>query len=400
MASIKVKFRPSSNKEKNGMIFYQIIHSRKVRQIRSNMKISSHEWDTKNGTILIRTCNTERKLYLQNVQRAIASEVARYKSIISTLETKGREYTVNDIVMLKGNLNGKNSFFSFMRQMIGLQAELGNYRQCEIYNTAYNSLMRYTEGRDILFSEFNSRFIMSYEAYLKERVSKNTSSFYMRNLRSVYNRAVEEGVTEQKYPFKHVYTGVEKTVKRAVSLHVIRKLKETDLSGRPDLAFARDMFLFSFYTRGMAFIDMAYLKKHDLQCGKLIYARRKTKQKLYVKWEKCMQDIVKRYSNPKSPYMLPILIRDGILERNDYRNMSCKINERLRVVSEIIGLTTPLTMYVARHTWASIAKSKNIPLSIISEGMGHDSELTTRIYLASLDTNAVDKANSLILNLL
>lgn len=57
----------------------------------------------------------------------------------------------------------------------------------------------------------------------------------------------------------------------------------------------------------------------------------------------------------------------------------------------------PLTMHCARHCWASIAKSKNIPLSVISEGMGHDSEETTRIYLASLDTNVVDKANSLIL---
>ena len=57
----------------------------------------------------------------------------------------------------------------------------------------------------------------------------------------------------------------------------------------------------------------------------------------------------------------------------------------------------PLTMHVARHCWASVAKSKNIPLSVISEGMGHDSEETTRIYLASLDTSVVDKANSLIL---
>lgn len=134
-----------------------------------------------------------------------------------------------------------------------------------------------------------------------------------------------------------------------------------------------------------------------MQCGKLVYARRKTKQKLFMRWERCMQDIVRRYSNPDTPYMLPILTRGKIFERNDYRNMSGKINERLRVVSDIIGLSTPLTMYVARHTWASIAKSKNIPLSIISEGMGHDSELTTRIYLASLDTSAVDRANSIIL---
>lgn len=53
--------------------------------------------------------------------------------------------------------------------------------------------------------------------------------------------------------------------------------------------------------------------------------------------------------------------------------------------------------YISRHAWASIAKSKNIPVSTISEAMGHDSETTTHIYLASLDTSVVDKANSLIL---
>lgn len=111
-----------------------------------------------------------------------------------------------------------------------------------------------------------------------------------------------------------------------------------------------------------------------------------------------MQDIVKRYFNPGTPYMLPILFRAGDKERNDYRNMSHKINGYLRMVSAMIGLDVPLTMYVARHAWASIAKSKNIPLSVISEGMGHDSEATTRIYLATLDTQAVDRANNIIIN--
>lgn len=60
-------------------------------------------------------------------------------------------------------------------------------------------------------------------------------------------------------------------------------------------------------------------------------------------------------------------------------------------------MSAPLTLYVARHAWASIARSKNVPISVISEGMGHDSESTTRIYLASLDTVAVDKANRMII---
>lgn len=224
----------------------------------------------------------------------------------------------------------------------------------------------------------------------------NTTSFYMRILRAVYNRAVEKGLTEQRYPFRHVYTGVEKTIKRAVSVKVIKKLKELDLSMKPSLDFARDMFLFSFYTRGMSFVDMAYLRKIDLQNGILTYRRRKTGQQLTIKWEKCMEEIICKYSSNKTDYLLPIIkVQDN--ERKQYDNALHLVNYRLKDLSKILKLQRPLTLYVARHSWASAAKAKNIPLSVICEGMGHESEKTTQIYLASLETSVVDKANKVIL---
>ena len=236
-----------------------------------------------------------------------------------------------------------------------------------------------------------------YEASLKSRnVVMNTVSFYNRILRAVYNRAVEKGMTSQRYPFRHVYTGIDKTVKRAVSIKVIRRIKELDLSSNPSLDFARNMFLFSFYTRGMSFIDMAYLKKTDLQNGILTYRRRKTGQMLFIRWEKSMQEIIDKYPVTGNVYLLPI-IKKETNERLVYRNALRLVNNKLKDISKLIGLQSRLTMYVARHSWASIAKSQNIPLSVISEGMGHDSETTTRIYLASLDNSMIDNANKLIL---
>jgi integrase len=170
-----------------------------------------------------------------------------------------------------------------------------------------------------------------------------------------------------------------------------------DLSSEPKLEFARDMFLFSFYTRGMSFIDMAYLKKRDLNGGVLAYRRRKTGQQLFIKWEQVMQDIVKKYEIEHSVFLLPIIRTGMSTERNQYLAAAHTVNRCLKDIGELIGLSLPLTTYVARHAWASIAKSKNIPLSVISEGMGHDSEKTTRIYLASLDSVAIDRANHLIL---
>ena len=161
--------------------------------------------------------------------------------------------------------------------------------------------------------------------------------------------------------------------------------------------YARDIFMFSFYTRGMSFIDMAFLKKKDLQNGILSYRRHKTNQQLFIKWEKPMQELINKYDTSGTPYLLPVIKSCDKDERRQYKSEAHRVNRNLKKIGRQLGLVIPLTTYVARHGWASIAKSKNIPVSVISEAMGHDSEKTTLIYLASLDTSAIDKANSLIL---
>ena len=142
---------------------------------------------------------------------------------------------------------------------------------------------------------------------------------------------------------------------------------------------------------------MAFLKKKDLQNGILTYRRQKTGQQLFIKWEEPMRKIIDKYDTSKTPYLLPIIRNMDAEKRRQYKNAAHLINDKLKKLGGQLRLSIPLTSYVARHAWASIAKSKNIPLSTISEAMGHDSENTTRIYLASLDTSVVDKANSLIL---
>lgn len=288
---------------------------------------------------------------------------------------------------------------SYSRYLIGQLRQIGKLRTVERYSITMNSFQRFLgEGKEVPLRKLDFTMVMKYEMFLKNTgICPNTSSFYMRNLRAIYNRAVDEGVTEQHHPFKHVYTGVDKTVKRAVPLKTIRQIRDLDLSASPLMDWARDLFLFSFYTRGMSFIDMSFLKKKDLQNGVLSYRRKKTGQQLFVKWEKPMQEIVGKYDMTDTPYLLPIIKSNGIDEWRQYVNSVHLVNVKLKKIGERLGLSIPLTTYVARHGWASIAKNKNIPVSIISEAMGHDSEKTTRIYLASLDTSVIDKANNLIL---
>lgn len=238
-----------------------------------------------------------------------------------------------------------------------------------------------------------------YQIYLKMRgLTLNSVSFYMRILRAAYNQAVSAGLIDQRMPFRSVYTGIGKTVKRAVPIAVMRKIKRLDLSGLPALDYARDMFLMSFYLRGMSFVDMAYLRKSDLAGGYVSYRRRKTGQSLIIKWTREMKTIAGKYPVNVSDYLLPILRGNSVCERSTYRNAAYRINKSLKKIGIMLGIDIPLTMYVARHSWASAAKAKGVPLSIISQGMGHDSEATTRIYLASLDTSLIDKANAAIIS--
>lgn len=399
MASIKVKYRPSTASGKEGSIYYQIIHGRIVRQIKTEYRLFDTEWNKGISSVRIMPeIGESRKNYLREVAEHIDWGTRRLKAIVAQCDKQGG-YSADSIVEKFNRQVGEQSLFSFMQGIIGQLKQLGKVRTSETYTAALASFMKFREGQDILLCEIDSNTMMLYEAWLKSKgVCPNTTSFYMRILRAVYNRAVEKELTEQKYPFKHVYTGIGKTVKRAIPLKTIKHIKELDLTLKPHLDYARDMFLFSFYTRGMSFIDMAYLKKSDLKNGTITYRRRKTGQQLTIKWEKCMEDIIAKYgTNTATHYLLPIITNPCFDERTQYRNAICRINVALKEVARLAGLHIPLTMHVARHCWASVAKSKNIPLSVISEGMGHDSEETTRIYLASLDTSVVDKANSLIL---
>lgn len=397
MTSIKVKFRPSTVEGKEGGLYFQIIHNRVIRQLNTDYKVFAHEWNTKEESIV---ANGNRTNILYSIKERLEWDIARLEKVIRQLETERWRYTADDVITAFQRTTKEASLFSFMHGVIAQLKQLGRVRTSETYTATLKSFMAFRDEQDIPLDGITSDLMLLYEAHLKARgVRMNTISFYMRILRAVYNRAVEKGLTPQRNPFRHVYTGVDKTTKRAIPIKTVKTLKELDLSMKPSTDFARDMFMFSFYTRGMSFVDMAYLKKTDLQYGILTYQRRKTGQQLTIKWEKCMAEIVAKYPDNKTDYLLPIIKEKGN-ERKQYDNALHLVNYRLKKLSDMLKLQRPLTMYVARHSWASAAKAKNVPLSVISEGMGHDSEATTQIYLASLETSVVDRANKMILGLL
>lgn len=397
MASIKVKFRPSADKASEGCIYYQITHERRVRQFAPGYLIYSSEWDKRRAQVADGH-SAERKQLTRSIRESIHSDITRLKKICRKLDCSELPYTTDDIIDEFRLYKSTYSLFNYMKVIIGELNVKGKTRTAETYTSALNSFTKFRQGKDIMLDSLRSETIELYEAWLQHRgVVPNTTSFYMRILRAAYNRAVEKGVIENSYPFRHVYTGVDKTVKRALPLKLIKKIKSLNLEQTPRLDFARDIFMMSFYLRGMSFIDMAFLKKTDLSNGHITYRRRKTGRLLSIAWTNEMQTITDKYCDNSTGYLLPIIKSLHSNEHYAYRNSSYNINRNLKEIAEMAGITIPLTLYVARHSWASAARDKGIAVSIISEGMGHSSEAITNIYLASIDTSVIDRANSIIL---
>ena len=296
--------------------------------------------------------------------------------------------------------NDKYKLFPFMNSVIKELSKNGHSRTAETYYSTLRSFKKFRKDKDILMQDISRTLIEEYEKFLHdEGVTMNSSSFYMRILRAVYNRAVDRELIFDARPFRHVYTGVDKTMKRAIPIEEIKMIKEMMID-KKSKSFARDMFMFSFFTRGMSFVDMAFLKKSDIKFGFLTYRRKKTGQLLSIKWEKCMQKIVENNPSSDHIYLLPIVDSTKEKQRTQYRSRQRAINNNLKKIAEELNLDCNLTMYVARHSWASAALEMEVPIEVISDGMGHTSEKTTRIYLRSIDTRRVDVANEKIISAL
>ncbi len=397
MATVKLKFRPSMVAGRPGTIVYLITHRRTVRQITTEYKVFSDEWDEKQSRLVI-IHKYGRAEIVRTISRRIHRDVERLNSIIDNLDRKSYEYSSDDIISEFKNTDNAKTLFGFMEDVIGRLYQLEHIGTAKNYHAALGSFKRFRGDEDITLEAIDQIMMEDYQEYLKSTgLSSNSISFYMRILRAVYNRAVEQELTKDCKPFRMVFTGTEKTLKRAISINDIKRIKNLDLSLKPNIEFARDIFLFLFFCRGMSFIDAAFLRKTDVRNGVLTYRRHKTNQVLRIKIINPIKELIDRYSDKSSPYLLPIIDCSAADERKQYETALRRINNTLKIIADMVKLPVTLTTYVSRHSWATIAKSKNVPVNIISDALGHESIATTQIYLASIDASVIDRVNELII---
>lgn len=308
----------------------------------------------------------------------------------------------------------RTTFGAFLNRETQHQRLNGHISLANNFTSAGNSFTRFLktkDKKDISLMNMTLHLVSDYEAWLQScGLCRNTTSFYIRALQSVYHKAVHLGLTEDTRPFAQAYRGVARTVKRAIDASEVCQLSMLDIRSaliskgiygigkrldnmQRQLEFARDIFIFCFCARGLTFVDLAHMRKSDISGNMLVYVRRKTKQRIEVKVEPMMQAIIDRYPSD-TDYLLPILTKTGNMEAvyQQYRYALGRYNASLEILGNMLG-GLKLTSYVSRHSWASAARQQNVPLSVISQSMGHDSEKTTEIYLKSLECNVINKTN-------
>ena len=397
--SIHVKFRASSVDGKEGTLYYCLTHQRAVRCMSTAYHVYPDEWNEKKSCIIIKG-QTGREAKLRLIQLKVNWEICRMQRIIHEREAEAIAYTIDEMADIFRNLPPCQSVFTFVEAQIAKKEKMQRFGTRNNYLHAYRRFCEFRCGVDLTFGQMTADMLEQYEAWLRNRgLRQNSIANYLRTLRALYHKAIEQHLTTDHDIFRHVQTSSVQTQKRAITIQDLRKIEKLALPESSFLALARDLFLFSFYMRGMSFVDMAFLKKTDLRCGMITYCRNKTNQTLSIAWEKPMQTIVAKYEDQThdSPYMLPLLSGSETDSYAKYKNMEQRVNRSLKKIGEMIGLKIPLTTYVARHSWASIALHMDISLATISEGMGHNSYRTTQIYLQSIDVATIDQANRKIL---
>ena len=267
------------------------------------------------------------------------------------------------------------------------------------YLTAVRSLTQFIGNDKWSFADITTSMLERYQRWLCNRgIRLNTVSVYMRTLRALYNRAVENNADS---PFSAVFTGHEQTAKRSVTESEIRQLLALRLDSQPHLALARDLFVFSFMAMGMPFVDIAYLKWHQINDGVMHYVRHKTGHKVCVNVEPCMAEIINRHAITSSEYVFPLLA--GTTADNvhpTYIKRLRSYNYALRRLSSLINTSRTLSSYVARHSWASLAYRSGLDISQIAKAMGHTKLSTTLIYIRALFDPSLAEANRKIMQAL
>ena len=392
--------KKKARSDKTYPIMLQIIKDGKVKLFSTGINCFEGDWD---GSQLKR-CHPnfqKRNLIISNIRN-------KALKIIDEFVSDEVDFTLKDFdAKFNGDkTNSKITVYQHFESVIALMNTSGRTGNARSYKDTCNSFFTFYQDKGLSFKNMNVGLLERYEAYLRSRNNQDSGiAFRMRSIRAIYNSAIRNGIVKQEYyPFdKYKISKLKgKGLKRALSREEIKKILDIDLSERPDLIDAKNYFIFSYFCRGINFVDMMKLKNDSIQGTNIEYIRSKTKGRFIIKIMPPVQTVLDYYSNNNlTNYIFPILLKNDLTPiqiENRKHKMLSKFNKDLKQLAMLAGVDKNLTSYSIRHSFATNLKQLGVSTDLISASMGHANLDITNSYLKDFENNIIDNANEKLLH--
>ena len=396
---IKVVLRANTvYKSGESPLMLRFTHQRQTRFVALGISIKPKYWDEEREMI---TTKHPQRSELQSKIESAKSEFIRRIAKLEALEMPVTFESVIDNRNQSVRITIREAFEGEIERL----AKLGKFKTRDKYKFTLSALNKYSRT-DIPFDTIDTDFLKGFEEWMHTAGnSANTIATRFSALKALFNKMQrEKKIARKESPFDSykVANSWKNTRKRAITKEEVGRIVALKIEVNHSTEYkriARDIFLFSYYSAGMNFGDIARLRYGDIADGRIYYSRQKTKKRLSCKLSKQLEDVLHSYwlkGASEDDYIFPILDkRTHKTDEQIYNRLAKvlgKINRELKKIGEELGLSHPLTTYVARHTYATVMKRAGVSLALISETLGHSSLSTTQIYLDSFDNEQIDEA--------
>ena len=360
---------------------------------------SLKDWDTKTNL------PKSKHPYKAHYDSIIAKAIKEHKDKLADFKQDGKDFTPAVLLDTVTTVTNKTTLFRYFESKIETLKEQNRIGNADVYTNAFHQLKKFLKEKDITFSQIDLIFLQKFETSFRKRgMMDNAISIHFRTLRAVFNAAIAEGYARKdSYPFDKYKISDRfstKTKKRAITKEEILKVGALILNPNSTEYEAQQYFMFTYYGTGINFVDIANLQWKNLSNGRIFYKRAKTGQELSFALSQPALEIIDRLNKltdrKATSYIFPILNRSVHVTPTQIKNRIKKVMSRVNIDLKAIGasveIETPLTTYVARHSFATVLKRSGVATALISESMGHATEAVTQTYLKSFENSILDEA--------
>jgi len=400
-ASVKTVCKKNALKDGLFPIYLRITIDRKSKFYSTPFSCRLIEWNEHTGEF-----NAKFRNYIvfNKTLRKIKDDAS---DVIDLLQ---KEYGIYNLVLFDkyySKKENKNLTFSqLLEKELQILKENGQISYKNSINDTYSALKKFKSNiQEYKFENIDYQFLTDFENFLRKGGAEDGGiSVYMRNIRMLYNKAINYKIVQsQYYPFKEfkVSKYKKRKIKKALSNKEFQQILDFNINEIYSARNARYLYIFSYYARGMNFTDLAELKWEDVENGKFNYTRNKTNVNLKIKLPDIpiineIFDFYKLYRPYDTHYIFPILKKEikeySGKELKDRKDSVLKYyNKELKKIFDFCNIYKNITFYTARHTFATSALRNGVNINIIKQSLGHQSIKTTENYVEDFAENEVDE---------